>query len=458
MKNRIRLIVFLNLFIGCFTNTFSQTEASLSFMDNVYQSTYYSPFNNSEFKASIGLPGLSSMYGNITHTGFAMADFYPNGLGQAIDPNDVLSKMDDVEYLGATAQVDLFHFFYQKGSQGFSFHVNENISAKVSYASAPLRLAWKGNGDFVGEELDLSGTGVDIQHYREYALGYYKNWKKWQFAGKVKFLYGKGSISTETSNFKMNISDDIYQHSTEVDYRFNGGGFDFGRFEDSTENEADVAREYMLNNKNKGFAMDLGASYQFSDKLQFNAALTNVGAIKWKESVYNYSINEKAYINGVDVLAYAFDSYDSDTMDIEDYILADYPDSLKVDSSRAAYKTSTPWNLALGARYDFYKGTYVVGRLNLNSYKGLRSQLTVGVYHDLYRWFNIGITNTIANGKVFNPGVALVLKPGPVQFYIATDALNAVRFMSAKQVSIRFGMNLVFGHMKDQEKITSVAH
>lgn len=458
MKNRIRLISFLSIIIGFFSNVNAQTEATLSFMDNVYQSTYYSPFNRSDFKVSVGLPAISSVYFGLKHSAFSVADFYPNGLDVAIDPDVVLSELKDVEYLQTSTNVDLFHIFMQRGDHGLSFNVTEKVSARVGYASALFRLAWEGNGDFVGEDIDLSGTGVDIQHYREYALGYYRKLDKWQFSGKAKLLFGKSSFKTNTSDLTVSVDDDVYQHNGNGDYSVNVGGFDFDRFDDDLEDNETLIRDYLTNGANRGFALDLGASYDYSEKLQLNAALTNVGFINWKESAYKVDLQEEAFINGYDLINFIYDDNDEDETDIEeeDYLVSSYPDSLVLDSTSESYRTSTPWNFAVGGRYNFYKGTYAVGRMNFNHYKRLQGQFTLGVYHDLYRWFNIGVTNTIENGRVFNPGLGLVLKGGPVQFYMATDALRAIGFLRAKQVNLRFGINLVFGHMKDQEKITSV--
>ena len=203
MKNKIKLVTFLSMFVGVFPNISAQTEATLSFMDNVFQSTYYSPFNRSEFKVSVGLPVLSSVNFGVNHSGFAAADFFPNGLDEAIDPNDVLSKMKDFEYVGVSTNVDLFHLFMQRGDHGFSFNATEKINARFSYATKPLLLAWEGNGNYIGEEIDLSGTGADVQHYREYALGYYRKLDKWQFSGKAKLLFGKASLQTKISNLTL---------------------------------------------------------------------------------------------------------------------------------------------------------------------------------------------------------------------------------------------------------------
>jgi hypothetical protein len=459
-KINYKLLIFI--FSGMGMNFgFSQTETTLSFFDNVYQSTYYSPFNKSDFKVSLGLPGISSIYGDVYNSGFSVRDIFPNGnVTDTIRPSQFIDGLKKKESIDFRTQVDLFHLYIQQNSHGFSFNITENVLTKFSYATDPLRFAWEGNDQFVGKTADFSGFGLDFMHYREYALGYYRNLEKWQFGGKAKLLFGKLAISTPKSDLKIDISDDVYQHKASGDFQVNIGGFDQSFLDDSTLSDADkeeLMKNYILNSKNRGFALDLGASYQFNDKLQFNAALTNVGFINWKESTNNYTYNEQVAFEGVDVFEILFNN-DIDSLDkaFEKYFDDEFPDSVDIDTTQKTFRTSTPWNFSLGGRYEFYKGTYAVGRFNLAGHNGVRPAFTFGVYHDFFRWFNIGVTNTVGYGKFFNPGLGVVLKGGPVQFYVVTDNLNAARFLSAQRMNARFGINLVFGKLKQQEKISSV--
>jgi hypothetical protein len=233
----------------------AQTETTLSFMDNLYQSTYYSPFNKSEFKVSIGLPGISSVYLNAINSGFSASDLAPNGFSQPLDPTDAINKMKKTEFISVNSQVDLFHVFIQKGGEGLSFNITENFNSRFTYPSDMMRFAWKGNKQFQGDQMDFSGFGIDMQHYREYALGYYKTLDKWQFGGKAKMLYGKYTINTKASDLTIDVSDNVYQHTAKGNFELNAGGFDLNTFDNESSETA--AQKYLLNKKNKGFALDL---------------------------------------------------------------------------------------------------------------------------------------------------------------------------------------------------------
>lgn len=438
----------------------SQTEATLSMMDNVYQSSYYSPFNKSEFNVSVGLPVLSSIQFNVINSGFAAADLYPDGLDAPIDPTQAFDELRTIEYIGSSASIDLFHLAVRRGNNAFSFHIKENVQTRFSYSADYLNLGWKGNGAFVGQEIDLSGTGFDFQHYREYALGYARQMDKWNFSGRGKLLFGKLVAETQTSDLTLTIDDDIYQTSASGNYLVNFGGFDVDRFENvnNSQDEQELARDYLTNSTNFGLGLDLGVSYDFNEKLQFNAALTDLGFINWRDSPRNFKVESDIAFVGLDAFDIIYNNdLDSLEQGIENYIDSLYnEDRIGFDSTSKNFRTYTPWNLALGARYEILPSTYLTGRMSISHYKGVKGAFTLGIYHDFYRWLNVGLTNTVTNRKIVNVGAALVLKPGAFQIYMASDFITAARFMRAKQFNFRFGTNLVFGRIKNQEKITSV--
>ena len=434
--------------------TVAQTESTLSFLDNVYQSSYYAPSNKSDFAVSIGLPGISSVYGAVANTGFSASDLFTdegivNDSLSVGNFDEFIDQMRNTEFVSANAQVDLFHIYINKGDRSFSFNITEKVSAKFSYPKDLIELALFGNGSFVGETVDLSGIGVLAQHYREYAFGYYQSYNKWYFGGKAKLLFGKYSVSTSRADISLEIDDDIFQHTGSSDITFNYGGFDRDLLEGG---ESEIIQDYLTNSANVGFALDLGASYEYSDKLSFNGALTDLGFISWKESVENFSLNSgQIVVDGLDV----FEAI-KDSADFEDALNDEFDSNIDIDTTNDRYRTATSWNLALGAKYEFLRSTYDIARVNFSSFRGLRTGITLGIYHDLYRWLNVAVTNTFQHGEALNLGVALVLKPGPIQFYIASDNWTAARFTRTRSFNIRTGINLVFGRIQEPEQITTV--
>ena len=460
--NKIKLGVALSC-VGLFSSGigYGQTESTLSFIDNVYQSSYYSPFNRSDFNLSIGLPVVSSVYANAQHSGFAVADFYPNGIDKPLDPGAVIDQMRKNEFVNTDLQVDLFHFYWQYGKQAFSFHVKDNVSARFTYPKDMLDLAWRGNGAFVGDEIDFSGLGFAFQHYREYAVGFSRTYDKWFFTARGKLLLGKSAANFKANDLRIKISDDVYQHTFIGDLEANYGGFDFEKFDAQNADEQALAKEYALNAANKGLGLDLAASYEFNTKLQVNAALTNVGFINWKEAANNVNLDEEESFIGVDAFDIIFkndlDSLEKGFEELGDSLEKKYDqDYLNSISTKNSFRTSTPWNLSVGARYEFLRSTYAVGRMSIYNASGIRGALSLGVYHDFLRWLNVGVTNTITNRKLVNVGAGIVVKPGPFQIYAVTDFLTAAQFLRAKQVNVRVGMNLVFGKAAHPEKLTSV--
>ena len=97
-------------------------------------------------------------------------------------------------------------------------------------------------------------------------------------------------------------------------------------------------------------------------------------------------------------------------------------------------------------------------------WQGLRSSLTAGVSQDFGRFFQFTVNNTIQYNRLFNVGLGLVFKPGPVQIYMVADNVLVSSFVQydnfdvpiptyATNVNFRFGINLLFGKIQTEDKI-----
>ena len=217
-----------------------------------------------------------------------------------------------------------------------------------------------------------------------------------------------------------------------------------------------------MNPKGIGGAVDFGASYQITSKLLLSASVNDLGFIKWKEDTYTYRSNEDFKFDGIVTTIQQIDRNQKIDTDIKGY---DYETITK------GYTTSLRTSVNLSARYQLAKKLYADGVANLSVYRGLRFGASLGAYWEWKRFLNISVGNTLAYGRAFNPSVGLVLKPGPIQFYVVTDNLATVfgpsmaskgvdnAFVSpynSKAFGFRFGINLVFGRVKEQSSLQSI--
>ena len=101
---------------------------------------------------------------------------------------------------------------------------------------------------------------------------------------------------------------------------------------------------YIRNTKNKGFALDIGATYEFSDKITFGASLIDFGTIRWRDGTYNLNGNASYKYNGVD-LSQSLNEDDADYKSVDDVLdqmLDSLENSYKIENSEKIYSSPIP--------------------------------------------------------------------------------------------------------------------
>lgn len=438
--------------------SFAQRENTLYFMPSLYQATHVNPIAMPKHKVSIGLP-LPSIYFHATHTGFTYADLVD---GNKLNYNNLPNVLKDKNLFSLGASVDLFSLRVKVKKSYFSFNITEHIDFDLSYPKDLLNLPIKGNAAFEGETIDLSGLKINLSEYREYGIGYNRDGRVWQFGGRVKFLYGKANISTRNSDVTIDVENNTLNHSANAELEVNyAGPFVFPTDLSNSDQDVDTdieTSEALFHRKNWGLAFDAAAGYKFSDRLFFSAALLNLGFIRWKENARNYKFKGDAAFAGVDVLPAFLEGSDIDSDSLTDEIVGDVLSEGTTDS----YSTRLTYQINLGARYQLFKNTQVHGLYNITHFKRWRGGLTLGVTHDIRRFFSIALTNTTEYGKLINIGIGLMIKPGPFQFYVVGDNFNLLlspitpKSLNEKTFSLRIGMNLVFGRVLSEDKLQTV--
>jgi hypothetical protein len=417
-------------------------------MENVYQATYSNPTAIPETKVNIGLPGLSSVYGGVTNSGFSFKNIY-NKDTFAIDNG--IKNLRKKNYIYAGVNVDLFHVQLKVHNGFLSFQITEKADMRFSYPKDLIALAWQGNYQFAGNKADLSSLGVDFNYYREYALGYIKESKKWNIGGKVKFLQGIANAHVKNKGLELNVAKESYDLSVSSDVTLNTSGLD-------TDPSDLNVRNYLTRFSNKGLAFDLGTTYKHSDKLSFSASINNIGFIRWNSMLKNYNIKGGTSFEGLQVTIPKNDS--STTPDYLDSL----NNSFKYTESSTKYTTWVIPQFYLRVKYNLTKGTILNASFSIEKYKAYRTATTLGITQKVGRVFNVLLTYTYQYRSYDNFGIGVMVKPGPFQFYFVSDYILRTYTnyedkhftvpATAKAMNVRVGMNLVFGRIRTPEKQT----
>jgi hypothetical protein len=440
-----KTIYCLALFFCWFTSN-GQSELNLPYLNSVYQASYSNPAAKPMHKFSLGLPGISSLYFGVTNTAFKYYDI--ERVKDTLNLNKIVHAAKKNNYIYTGVNTDLFHLRFQvKANYFLSFHVREMVDFRFAYPKDMAKFLIEGNGKYIGQTLDLSGLRLESTHYREYAVGFLKTNDKgpFTFGGRFKFLQGMSNVNMKYKDLKLTTDGDMYDLSSKPNGVLNTS-IPFDIDSDSVDVDGNFINDYMTNFSNKGFAIDLGASYQYNEKLSFSAAMNNIGYIKWKQNARNYRIKGNSSFSGIDLIELEYE-YD----DAEDYLDSLSKDFNYYETSDSYTKWLTP-QLYLTANYNLFEQTDLYATIYMEKYQTLRPAFTVAVSQKAARFLQAVVSYTYQYNNFSNLGAALVLKPGPVQFYIATDNLLALDYLGAKHANIRFGINIVAGKIRTPSK------
>ena len=180
-KIKYILIVLLGFIV---TNSGAQNSQVLYHM-NLPQRHLLNPALTPSNSVYIGLPGISGINLNINNNFVNFSDvFMKSTTGDSVitilhpdyDVQDFIAKIKDKNSLEPQALVQLFGLGIRAGDGLYMFlDVNERVEGNFVLPGDLMKLALLGNEQFSGASIDLSSLRGDIKFYREYGLGFSKN-------------------------------------------------------------------------------------------------------------------------------------------------------------------------------------------------------------------------------------------------------------------------------------------
>lgn len=402
----------------------------------------------------IGLPIISSMYGNFSNQGFKLDDLLRLDMYNEYywDSDNLLSKLKDKNHLQASFHVDLLSFGFRNESRYFTFHVADKFETNMSYSQDLMYLMVKGTSGFPADRLpgNFDGIGTDYHHYREYAAGIIKEWSPAiSTSVRAKLLTGFSNTSSQYKSMKLQTATggnreflaDILVNST------NNGIPELLTGSEKRQRSYDAGEDairYLTNTGNLGAAFDLGLFIKPSPSLSLSLSVLDLGFISWEDNAENVRINGSSRFEGIDLQ----DIFDGDIA--ENFIQF-------ADTSSYGFQTnqtSDSYRQTLAPRF------YASAALDI----GPRHQLSLlanGLYYNdmlypsaslTYRAkpshaFGIILSYTVANLNYSNIGFGFNMNLGPVQLYAISDnVLAPILPYKTQMANIHVGMNLVFGY------------
>ena len=463
---RIAFIIFL---LSGTLSVFSQSELTLPFLGNIFQNTYLNPAVQTEKEISIGLPVLSSLQFQVIHNGFIPSKVMNiRDKTLHISPNDLLNQLRNQNLLYANASVDLLHVKLRYQDWDVWYGLRQNQQMSMFYPKSLFSLAIVGNEQYKDVPMDLTPLGFNGSMYREHTIGASKEFGKWVFGGRVSFLQGLTNAYLKPNKITVNVNDDMYSMSSDVDAVLKTSGlpgdsltrfnFDkFRSFDDTNTNNFSDFGEFMksyysansfTNFRNPGFAISLGAVYKYDPRLTLSFALNDLGFISWSDKNKFFSVNGESEFKGIDRLESMLNGNDFSSDSLFNDIASNFETE---EDHEGRYSTWLHTKFYLSGTYQVAQRTHLNASLYGVVNRNLYPALTLGVTQELGKLLNLSLTTSMNQRRLSNIGFGLLFKPGPFQFYLAADNIYSPLFnpLSFTNMNIRLGLNLVFGRLRN---------
>jgi hypothetical protein len=452
------LMVFSFLFPGSLLH--AQTESTLYFMNSLPQVVDVNPAIMPRYRMSIGLPVISSIGQSYSNNGFTYNDMVSSidGVKQA-DLAKWSQNLPEKNYVMLAAQTDLLRFGYRVSPK---VYLMTNVSVKgYNRTMLPKALATlfvDGTSQLVGSSSETSPE-EEAMSYLEASLGMaYAVKPNFTIGGRIKYLNGLNNVTTESSSLLIEVDNSYRIRATgKADVR-TSGVYNLGR---AGYSMMDHIGDYM---QNTGFALDLGGTYKFADKLTLGFSLIDLGFINWKNDTHQYSLDPAK-------ATYTFSGFDmNQILNNNSGYLEAQRDSVEAkftmsEAPRGGYTTMLPAKMYLSANYEIVKNFSLGALFFSEQFKGRSAAgFTAAANKTFGKWLTTSLTYTVSNRSYNNVGLGMSFNFAPVQLYIVGDnlvrapvslianqTLNAY-LNSSQIITFRAGLNLVFGWDKGLTK------
>lgn len=448
----------------------AQPNNTLYYMYGVPQANRVNPSLVPSCNFYFGIPALSPVRVTVGTNSLAWKDLvYPapggNGLITAFHPQGdqdaFMRQLKDVNLLSTYAGSTIFSMGFRTGAGYFSIDVSTRIEAQVSYPGDLFRLVL--GGALEDETYIMDGTGMSTLAFNEAGIGWAKEiGDRWRIGARAKMLFGFGNLSTTNSELSLYTSSEQWRIASDMQLKaslpFATVVYDDdGMIEDVIidpeleKGDLDAIRKYYFNFQNLGFGLDIGASFQITDRINLSASLLDIGYIHWKEETHELTYKLEYGFEGLELMpaeflgeGQGFDDYlDSLAVSLEDTILsaiemqATGPYTTRLNSKLylgASFQAAEKVRFGLLSRTDFFQQAVI-------------EQLTASAHFTTGRFLSFSLSYSYMNGYFKNLGFGISLNILGLNAFVVTDnGLSSVFWPhETTNVGVWAGLNLKFG-------------
>ncbi len=442
---------------------------TLYFMHSVPQAIHLNPALFYQCKTYIELPIVSSIRFSYGNSGFGYHDAIHYGTGTnsdslVIDMDNLEKKLKKRNYVRNDVSVNLL-------GAGFNFKedyfVHFNISVhNENWNGYPGDLVSLKDGNWdvengIPRDINLSGLGVNLTNYIQVAAGVSTEIISGLYVGAtLKYLKGAANIRTRKSDLLLETEDNPISVTATADFRirtsfpmtlsYDPEGYVSGI--DLSGSFSNPLRDYILN-KNHGAGIDIGAIYEYDDKITLAASLIDLGFIRWGSNTEQFNADATMEFAGFDLRDIESSGGSTDFLQI---LIDTIRQSFRFSDSQDPYFTGLMPKLYAGATYQLLPEVKVsaLTRTDFFDRRPHFSLTLAGMYSPL-PFIHATLSYSMMNNRYDHIGAGLALGGNGGQFFIVADHIP-VRWVhdsgsgtiwpyNARTVNFRIGVNLLFG-------------
>lgn len=448
---KLRIIIFAFYFqLSCFISIGQQNHTLFFFHQNP-QTSFINPAVQSDCKIYIGLPVVSSIHLNAAHNGFTLKKLVDlTDSGYNFRAQEVESSMAGKNYLMTELYANILALGIKIKKNYLTFAIREKNDAALFYTKDVFSLIYNGNSQFEGRTVSFRNNGLNFNHYREFSLGISRKINDGlTFGIRGKLLFGKLNVSV------ANVDADLFTDENSFDLSYSGGFlvnaalpvrpiYNADGSIRSDDSYSPSLREIVFNNKNIGFAADVGFIYKQDENVSYSGSILDLGFIRYKYDVTNYGADGN----------YVFDGFlgnVNESINSWRYYFDDFNNSVSENLSHEKYTYFLSPRIYLGMTRKLNSRVEFNTLVTTKIYKEkMISGLSLGAEYNLLRNIDVALNWSYIHRSFANVGLGFVLGRSPVQFYAVTDNVFGLIWPDrVRNINACLGFNILLGCKKE---------
>jgi len=450
----------------------AQNKQVLYGMEEIPQNLLLNPGSKMPQKSHYGIPFLSQIHFNVGSSGVSTYDIFGKS---AEDINtrirNKIFELSDKDFFTVTQQLELIDFgWLAKNKLYFSGGIYEEFDFIFYFPRDLAILAWEGNRDYLDYEFNLGEISTTGDLLTVYHFGVNKQINNKLTVGLRAKIYSSMLSYKSTNNtgtFVTRLGDEnspnVYEHTLQnVNMSVETSGYASLREMDGASQVTSEVLGRAFFGGNLGVGIDLGATYDITNRLTASASILDVGVIFHSKDVETYQVKSSYTLDGIELIFPPL-ANGQGTLPYYDDLEDEFEREVPVDTLHNSYTQFRPAKINASLAYSFGRPTD--GGTDCNCYNmsgGIARNQAVGFqYYSVFRpkgaqiagtlfyyrrfadFLSAKATYTIDSYSSSNIGLGLVADYKKFNFYIAADnLLQYGNLAKAKSVSLQLGFNI----------------